>query len=183
MLDNNNPLSLALTKAFLADIYNILATPFHDIKWLDYVDDQGNEILLPSGYQYMLRIIKHYDSYHTSGGDPIGDEWKTVTADHQYDGYCLSEDYAGVASLSSSPQVTSGIVALGASTAPRARDVVFEFKKGIKRDSVSYFSTRTKNSGTLGNVQHSLKLELKIFMRFLTRPIFPFPVKTSNYSL
>jgi hypothetical protein len=97
MLDNaDNPLSLALTKAFLVDIYDILAMPFHDIKRLAYVDDQGNEILLPSGYQYMLRIIKHYDSYRTSDGDPIGDEWTTVTAD-QYDDYRLSADYAGVA--------------------------------------------------------------------------------------
>jgi hypothetical protein len=51
MLDNDNPLSLALTEAFLVNIYNILAMPFHDIKRLDYVDNQGNEILLPSSYQ------------------------------------------------------------------------------------------------------------------------------------
>jgi hypothetical protein len=67
--DTNNPLSLSLTKAFLVDIYNILAMPFHDIERLDYVDDQGNEILLPSGYQYMLQIIKHYNSYCTSDDD------------------------------------------------------------------------------------------------------------------
>jgi len=97
MLDDaDNPLSLALTKAFLMDIYDILVMPFHDIERLDYVDAQGNEILLPSGYQYMLRIIKHYDSYRTADGDPIGDAWTTVTAD-QYDDYRLSADYAGVA--------------------------------------------------------------------------------------
>jgi hypothetical protein len=84
MLDDDTLLSLALTKAFLVDIYDIRSMPFQDIEQLDYVDDQGNEILLPSGYQYMLQIIKHYDSYHTLDGDPISDEWKTVTAD-QYD--------------------------------------------------------------------------------------------------
>jgi hypothetical protein len=50
MLNDDNPLSLALTKAFLVDIYDILAMPFHDIELLDYVDDQGNEIMLPNGY-------------------------------------------------------------------------------------------------------------------------------------
>jgi hypothetical protein len=75
MLDDNNPLSLALTKAFLVNIYDILAMPpFHDIERLEYVDDQGNEIMLPNGYRYMIRIIKHYDLYCTAAGDPIGDD-------------------------------------------------------------------------------------------------------------
>jgi hypothetical protein len=183
MLDDDSPLSLALTKAFLVDIYDILAMPFHDIERLDYVDNQGNEILLPSSYQYMLQIIKHYDLYRTLDGDPIGDEWKTVTA-HQYDEYCLSQDYAGVASLSSSPQVSSGTnVAPGASTLLVHVTWFLNLKRASSMIRGPFLSTRMKSSGTLGNVQHLLKLELKIFMRFLlTRhDIFPFPVKTSNY--
>jgi hypothetical protein len=101
MLDDDNPLSLALQKAFLVDIYDVLAMPFHDIDRLEYVDDQGKVVMLPNGYRYMIRIIKHYDSYRTADGDPIGDNWKTVTAD-QYNEYHLSADYANVSSLSSS---------------------------------------------------------------------------------
>ena len=135
MLDDpDNPLSLALSKAFLVDIYDILAMPFHDIDRLDYLDDQGNEVPLPTGYQYMLRIIKHYDLFCTAEGDPIGDDWKTVTAD-QYDEYRLSADYAGVASVSSH-SLPSGSTT--SPSTPRVRDAVFEFKKGIKRDSGSF---------------------------------------------
>jgi hypothetical protein len=98
----------------------------------------------------MLWIIKHYDSYHTLDGDPIGDRWKTVTAD-QYDEYCLSQDYAGVALVPSPPQVSSGIVS-PASTTPHARDAVFKFKKGIKRDSEFFLVYKDKKNGPLGNV-------------------------------
>jgi hypothetical protein len=73
----------------------------------------------------------------------IGDEWKTVTAD-QYDEYHFSQDYAGVALLSSCPQVSSHTVAPAASTAPRARVLVFEFKRGIKCDSRSFLVYKEK---------------------------------------
>jgi hypothetical protein len=136
VLDNNNPLSLALTKAFIVDIYDILAMPFHYIEWLGYVDDQGNTIMLPNGYRYMVWIIKHYNSYCTADGDPISDDWKTVTAD-QFNEYHLSADYANVSSLSGSSPVPSGTV-MPSPSASRTRDAVFDFKKGIKRDLGSF---------------------------------------------
>lgn len=61
MLDNDNPLSLALANAYhIIDIYDVLAMPFQDINLLEYVDGKGNTVILPSGYQYMVVwIIKH----------------------------------------------------------------------------------------------------------------------------
>jgi len=127
MLDDESPLSLALQKAFLVDIYDVLAMPFHDIDRLEYVDDQGKVVMLPNGYRYMIRIIKHYDSYRTADGDPIGDNWKTVTAD-QYDEYRLSADYANVSSLSSSsPVLPSSGTVTPSSSASCTRDAVFDF--------------------------------------------------------
>jgi hypothetical protein len=137
MLDDDNPLSLTLQRAFLVNMYDVLAMLFHDIDWLDYVDDQGKEIMLPNGYRYMIRIIKHYDSYRTADGDPISDDWKSVTA-NQYNEYRLSADYANVSSLSSSSPVPPSGTIMPSPSASRTRDAVFDFKKGIKHDSGSF---------------------------------------------
>jgi hypothetical protein len=91
LLETDNPLSFALKRAFLNDIYDVLTMPFQDIARLDYEGDNGKLTLLPAGYQYMIRILKHFDAQRTLEGIPIGDEWKLVTA-AEYDEYRLSPE-------------------------------------------------------------------------------------------
>jgi hypothetical protein len=58
-----------------------------------------------------------------------------------------------------------------------------KIEQDILVDDVAYLegaNQDSKSNGTLGNVQHFLKLGLRIFMRFSTCPIFLFLVKTSN---
>jgi hypothetical protein len=93
LLDADNLLRDALNKACYFNIYDILAMLPHEIELLDYEDDHGRLVKLPNAYKSKLRAIKHYDSYQTLEGNPIGDDWKSVTA-NQYDKYRISATYA-----------------------------------------------------------------------------------------
>lgn len=61
--------------------------PAEDIDTMMYIlDDQGDEQVLQKPFKYMLRIIKYLQRHRIATGNPIGDDWLSVTIE-EYDTY------------------------------------------------------------------------------------------------
>jgi len=85
-LPDDGPLAKALSDMYIKDIRDVIVMPFEDIDSLVYTNDMGNEINLEKPFKWMIRVIKHYHLYRISEGNPIDDDWTSITAD-EYDDY------------------------------------------------------------------------------------------------
>jgi hypothetical protein len=76
----HEPLAQALLYQGVFDIHAILRMSSDDVKGLNYKDCQGNETHLGLGTRNEIHAIQQYHSYHLQKGFPIGDNWKSITA-------------------------------------------------------------------------------------------------------
>jgi hypothetical protein len=88
-MEAHEPLAQALLYQGVFDINAILRMSSDDVKGLHYKDCQGNETHLGMGTRNEIRDIQQYNYYHIEKGFPIGDHWKSLTAQEfrvfQYD--------------------------------------------------------------------------------------------------
>ena len=82
----DHPLALTLGKCGYHDINDIIGMSLADIMALTYEDEQGTEIDLPKPQRYQIAILKQYHCYRSAQGTPIGDDWKSFTA-QDYDDF------------------------------------------------------------------------------------------------
>ncbi len=126
----DGPLAKALNGAALEEINNflLLNQPTRDA--LTFLQDDGTEKLLPIRYRNLLRALKIYANYHQAEGDPIKD-WTSITKKDFDDFRCSQVCMAATKRIDalSSPAATS---------APKQKDLLAEFKKGIKRDALLF---------------------------------------------
>ena len=132
-LPADHVLVTALAQEGIVEIGDVLSMSYDDIADLTYIDDAGDQIAVPKGDRARLRIIKYLHQHRTAEGDPI-DDWTTLTRD-EYDSYRVSKDYDDTlkdAQAPGTPRSSSSV------TSPRTRDPIAEFKKGIRRDALSF---------------------------------------------
>jgi hypothetical protein len=126
-------LATALTQAGIVEIGDVLSMPYDDILDLTYIDNQGDEVPVGKGDKYRLRIIKFYHLHRITAGDPIED-WLALTPD-EYHEYGVSKDYDATLQGSQTPGPNRPSSSL---TSQRTCDPIAEFKKGIRRDALSF---------------------------------------------
>ena len=132
---DDHPLHTSLLQAGIVEIGDVLSMPYDDILVLTYRDDKGDEHPVAKGDKYRLRIIKYYHHHRITVGDPIED-WLALTRE-EYHEYRVSKDYDDTLKDSQAP--SAGRSSSSSSVpSPRVRDPIAEFKKGIRRDALSF---------------------------------------------
>ena len=122
-----SPLILALATAGYETIYDVLNMSKADIDALVY-DDNGTERPVPQPRKVLLDIIIQYMFYRRDSGNPIGDDWTSLTPT-DFDQFRVSPDF-----LTKLTDTTVPAPSTTPTTGQRQRDPVADFKKGIKRD-------------------------------------------------
>jgi hypothetical protein len=132
-LDDTKPLWKALEQNGYEDIRDLLPLAIDDIESLKYTEKDANnktitkDLLKP--HAKLLECFLRYTKHRMVQGNPITD-WTTVTQE-EFDDF-----------RSSTAWLIAGPPTGGATTAPRTRDPVQDFKKGIKRDPSNFTSLK-----------------------------------------
>jgi len=135
---SDGPLARALDEAGINEINDLLTLDHHSRNALTYKRDDETTKPLPIGHKNLIRVLKIFADFCQDSGMPIED-WTTVTKKDFDDfrtsraGLALSEK-SDVFSISAPNPV---IVASPSPSppAPKQKDLLSEFKKGIKRDA------------------------------------------------
>lgn len=122
----------SFTKDGVNDIRDVLAMDYEHFTMLTYVDDNGDTVAIPVWQQALLKILKSFHWWRSTGNQGPIDDWTLITKE-MFDDFCLGPDYQH--SPNQATQIISSPIAT--STTPafvRPKDPIGEFKKGIKRD-------------------------------------------------
>jgi hypothetical protein len=129
---DTDPLPLSLTWSGYTDIHHVITMTQDNIDALEYEDDTQVLVTVPSPAWTLLRIFNTYHVYRYEEGDPIGDDWTSITA-QEFNDFCIGP-YPAIINSSPSAYVRRRANATSLSTTPRPHDPVADFKKGIKPD-------------------------------------------------
>ncbi len=133
---SDGPLARDLNEAGINEINNLLTLDHHSRNALTYKWDDGTIKPLPIGYKNLLRVLKIFADYCQNTGMPIED-WTTVTKRDFVDfrtshaGLALSEKSNAFSNSAPTPV----IVPTPSPPAPKQKDLLSKFKKGIKWDA------------------------------------------------
>ena len=125
----DTPLVLAFQQNGILEPSTIINMHHRDIPDLKYTDDQGVEQHVPIRYLSLICILKAYHLHRHQQGDPIGDDWTSITA-KMFDVYWIGPDYAAASMMTASSAPAPSAMAMSAQ--PYVHDPVADFKKGIK---------------------------------------------------
>jgi hypothetical protein len=138
-----SPLLKALDKSGITDVGGITSLSDRVIDRLKYEDDSSGTPTtedLPHGYQQLIRCFNAFVLTKNDEGAPIHGDWQNLTVKAEFQEFRI----IGFATYVVTPPTTSTTAAPGGHTRgnvpfpPKVRDLVFEFKKGIKRDPASF---------------------------------------------
>jgi len=126
----DGPLSKALVHAGYSNIWDLVTLWDEDIELLTYdKSDKEKDVPLGRAHQSLLHIFCHYCDHQTHTGNPIGDNWTSVSAD-DFNDYCIGPDYAVIRCTGSAlPAPTGNSTSQPVRTTPSP---VENFKHGIK---------------------------------------------------
>jgi len=124
----DGPLVKALDHGGINDIVDLLALSPQERDALTVPQVDGTEKPLSIGHKSMLRALKIFTNFCQVNGKPIVD-WTTVTK-KDFDEFRISE--AGLAATEKMDALTSPTPT---PPPPKQKDLLAEFKKGIKRDA------------------------------------------------
>jgi len=129
---SDDPLVRALDGAGINEIMDLLTLDHHTRNALTYELDDGTVKPLPLGYKNLLRVHKLFADYCQANGTPIED-WTAVTK-RDFDEFRTS--HAGMSLSEKSDAFSTPTTAPTPPPPPaRQKDLLAEFKKGIKRDA------------------------------------------------
>ena len=136
--DVDGPLVKSLTMNRIADVPTLMSLSFEDINVLSYAADDGVITPIPVGNRGAIRCFCAYFRYRIAIGDPIGDDWTTITME-EFDNFRISSN-CSVNGVMVSHSGTSHGTSSGTSPGrpPHLRDALVDFKKGIKRDPSAF---------------------------------------------
>jgi hypothetical protein len=152
---NDTPLRKALLRSCTTDVPRIMALRDCDIDRFQFPDDSSGTIILEEldpGSMNLVRCFIAFIRKKIAEGDQLYTDWQNLTDLAEFQTHRLIEHNgnAPASNLSiSSSQTTPG--------APRFRDPIFEFKKGIKRDPAWF--TIMKDNKQWDNVHQTLKAQ------------------------
>jgi len=130
---SGGPLAWALDEAGINEVNDLLTLDHQSRNTLTYELDDGTVKPLPIGYKNLLRVLKIFADYCQDKGMPI-DDWTAVTK-QDFDDFRTSHDGLALSEKSDSFSISAPtpIIAPTPSTpAPKQKDLLSEFKKGIK---------------------------------------------------
>ena len=127
-------LTTAITHAGYSDIRDVVTISDTDIDLLQYPDANGDMKDVPKYQKTLLKIFKCFIGYRTASNNPIENNWLSIT-DEEFDTYRTS---IYLIPIGTGQQRTSIPASSPVSATNRPRDVLTDFKKGIKRDPSLY---------------------------------------------
>jgi hypothetical protein len=129
------PIGRALEKERIVDVLDIISYSDDNFSQLLYQDSTSTVQTLSKAESNRIKLLKGYINWRTYIGQPAStkDDWMAITED-QLNEFCITTTWFGM--------TTKGTSILTAPTpgTDTKRDLVSDFKKGIKRD-ISYFPT------------------------------------------
>ena len=139
----DSPLIKALDKSGITDVGGITSLTDRVIDRLKYQDDSsGTSVLadLPHGYQQLIRCFNAFVLMKNADGNPIHGDWQNLTIKNEFQEFRIIgfATYAVTPPPTLVPSAPGGHIRGNVPFPPKARDLVFEFKKGIKRDPASF---------------------------------------------
>ncbi len=132
----DSPLIRALDKAAINKLNDLLTLDHQSRNALMYELDDGTGKPLPIGYKNLLRVLKIFADYCHYKGMPI-DDWTAVT-ERDFDDFRTSHDGLALSEKSDSFFISAPIPVIApipSTPAPKQKDLLSEFKKGIKWDA------------------------------------------------
>ncbi len=132
----DGPLFRSLEEAGINEVYDLLTLDHQSQNILTYTSDDGTVKSLPLGYKNLIRVLKIFADYCQDTGVPI-DDWTAVTKKdfdefrRSHDGLALTEKSEAFVISAPSPIFSP----MPSNPTPKQRDLLSEFKKGIKRDA------------------------------------------------
>ena len=135
---SNDPLYLGLTTAGYTDIHQILTMDPTEIDVLTYTDASQTEVSVPVPARAYLHILKAYHAYRYDEGNPISDDWISITA-KELDTFRV-EEYNVITMMPTLGYMPHHHGSTPPSTVPHPQDPVANFKKGIKHDPTLFLS-------------------------------------------
>jgi len=135
---SDSPLVRALEEAGINEINDLLTLDHHSRNTLTYERDDGTTKPLPIGHRNLIRVLKIFADFCQDSGRPIED-WLAVTKKDFDDfrtsraGLALSEKSKAFSIPAPNPVIVPS--PSPHTPAPKQKDLLSEFKKGIKRDA------------------------------------------------
>ena len=123
----DGPLAKALDRGGICEIFDLLSLSQSDCDDLRYMQDDGTEAPLSIKHKGMMKTFKLFTAYNMAEGHPI-DDWTQVT----------KKDFDDFRSSNACPSATekdNNIVLPTPSVTSKKKDLLSDFKKGIKRDA------------------------------------------------
>jgi hypothetical protein len=141
---DDSPLHKALERDGVIDVEGITALMDRDIDRLKYQDTDSSGattiVELGKGYQSLIRCFNAFVVTKYDEGTPVHGDWQNlvIKADFQDFRVIGMAKYVAQAATASTTTTAGGLSGSSSQFAPKAHDLVFEFKKGIKRDPASF---------------------------------------------
>lgn len=160
-LDKDSAMVKAFVKDGVNDIRDVLAMDYEHYAMLKYVDDNGDNILIPLWQQALLKVLKNYNWWrYTTLQCPV-DDWTTVTKD-DFDDYRLGPNYQ----TASGPVVVKPFAATTTSTARMTpKDMIGDIN-----------SEAAKPTGVIGDFKSEAAIKEKHGISKDIGPVMKFPV-------
>jgi hypothetical protein len=155
----DSPLSKSFEKCGVTDVGSIVSLTDTAIDRLKYRDDSSTPTVVESlgiGYQQLIRVFNAWVETRIDEGNPIHGDWQNKATKTDFDEYRLS-GFAKYTGTKHVPTPTMAPPGTGSAFAPKPRDLVLEFKKGIKRDPASF--TVMKDNKQWDSVHRTLKAQ------------------------
>ncbi len=140
----DSPLFKAFERSCISDVGDIVSLSDRAIDRLKYRDDTVSPSSVEElglGLQQLIRVFQAFVHTKIIKGNLIHDDWQNKTLKDEFNEFRIVgfTTYISVAqTLASTVAISGGHTGSSASFTPRPRDIVLEFKKGIKRDPASF---------------------------------------------
>ena len=163
---DDSPLHKALERDGVTDVEGITSLMERDIDRLKYqeTDSSGTTTVneLGKGYQSLIRCFNAFVVTKYDGGTPVHGDWQNLVKkadfqDFRVVGMTKYVEQQAVSTASTTAAVVGGLTGSNPQFATKARDLVFEFKKGIKRSPESF--TVMKDNKQWDSVHRTLKAQ------------------------
>ena len=162
---DDSPIHKALEKEGITDVEGITALMDKDIDQLEYEDEDSSGVTklieLGKGFKSLIRCFNAFVITKYDEGKPVHGDWQGLVDKADFQDFRVIGMSKYVAQVATIPTTatTGGLSGSSSQFAPKARDLVFEFKKGIKRDPASF--TVLKDNKQWDSVHRTLKAQTK----------------------
>jgi hypothetical protein len=158
----DSPLFKALKKAGITDVGGITSLSDQVIDRLKYRDDSSGTLVneeLGHGYQQLIRSFNAFVLMKNDESNPIHGDWQNLTMLAEFQEFQIIGFASRTVTQAMAPTtvIPAGHTRVNTPFSPKVRDLVLEFKKGIKRDPASF--TVLKDNKQWDSVHRTLKAQ------------------------